>query len=55
MLGFVPHRDARLDGKRLDRNIDGLSGVTLSHRAAKKVSRLALILHRESMKKGGTP
>ncbi len=37
---------ARLQGKQLDRTIDGISGATLSVRAAKKVARLALFLHR---------
>lgn len=33
--------------QRLNQNIDGITGATLSHRAAKKVSRLALILHQQ--------
>ena len=36
---------ARLKGKQLDRTIDGISGATLSVRAAKKVAHLALFLH----------
>ena len=40
------YRYAGLDtDHRLDQTIDGITGATLSHRAAKKVSRLALILH----------
>jgi hypothetical protein len=33
------------DGQRLDRNIDGISGATLSVRALEKLARLALFLH----------
>ena len=40
------YRHAGLDADHhLSQNIDGITGATLSHRAAKKVSRLALILH----------
>ena len=42
------YRHAKLDSKQqLDQNIDGITGATLSHRAASKVSRLALILHQQ--------
>ncbi len=34
--------------KRLDQNIDGISGATLSVRALQKIARLALFLHRHS-------
>ncbi len=38
-------RDAQLDDEnRLDRNIDGITGATLSVRALKKLARLALFL-----------
>jgi len=38
---------ARLtDGNRLDRNIDNISGATLSVRAISKLSRIALLLHK---------
>ncbi len=41
--------DAKLaDEYRLDRNIDGISGATLSVRAMKKMARLALLLHQET-------
>lgn len=41
---------ARLDeGMSLDRAIDGISGATLSVRALKKLTRLALLLHQEIM------
>lgn len=33
---------------QLDRNIDGISGATLSVRALSKLSRLALLLHRQT-------
>ena len=33
---------------RLDRNVDGISGATLSVRALTKLSRLALLLHRQT-------
>lgn len=32
---------------RLDQSIDGITGATLSHRAAKRITRLALILHQQ--------
>jgi uncharacterized protein with FMN-binding domain len=39
-------RDTGLTGERdLDRDIDGISGATLSVRALKKLARLALYLH----------
>jgi len=41
-------RDARLDaGRSLDRDIDGISGATLSVRAMKKLAALALYLDSE--------
>ncbi len=42
-------KDAGLDTSReLDKNIDGISGATLSVRALNKLARLALYLHRQS-------
>lgn len=38
---------AREDEKALDRSIDNITGATLSVRAATKVARLALALHRQ--------
>ena len=39
-------REARLDGKhRLDRDIDGITGATLSVGAVTRIARVALILH----------
>ncbi len=35
------------DKKRLNRNIDGITGATMSVNAMKKISRLALLLHKE--------
>ena len=35
---------------KLDRNIDGISGATLSVRALKKLARLALYLHQQTVK-----
>lgn len=47
---------ARLgEQQRLDRSIDGIAGATLSVRAMTRVSRLALWLHQEAMKKAVTP
>lgn len=47
---------ARLsERQRLDRSIDGIAGATLSVRAMTRVSRLALWLHQEAMKKAVTP
>lgn len=40
------------DGDRLDRDIDGITGATLSVWAVTKVSRLALIFHSEVMRNG---
>lgn len=41
---------ARLDdGTNLDRDIDGISGATLSVRALQKLTRLALLLHQQAM------
>ena len=37
-------------GNKLDRNIDGISGATLSVRALKKLARLALYLHQQTVK-----
>lgn len=36
---------ARLDGRRLDRRIDGITGATLSVNALQRAARLALWLH----------
>ena len=42
------YRGAQVDAKtRLDRKIDGISGATLSVRAATRLARLALVLDRE--------
>jgi len=42
------YRHAGLDGdQRLDQGVDGITGATLSHRAAKRATRLALILHQQ--------
>lgn len=42
------YRGARVDSDtRLDRKIDGISGATLSVRAATRLARLALVLDRE--------
>jgi len=38
------------DGNRLDRNIDGISGATLSVNALTRLSRVALFLHHEAVK-----
>lgn len=47
---------ARLgEQQRLDRSIDGIAGATLSVRAMTRVSRLALWLHQEAMKKAAAP
>jgi hypothetical protein len=47
---------ARLgEQQRLDRSIDGIAGATLSVRAMTRVSRLALWLHQEVMKKAAAP
>jgi hypothetical protein len=41
---------ARLaDGMQLDRAIDGISGATLSVRALQKLTRLALLLHQQTV------
>ncbi len=49
------YRGARVDAEtRLDRDIDGISGATLSVRAATKVARLALVLDRAVEDAGGT-
>jgi hypothetical protein len=37
------------DDKELDRQIDGISGATLSVRALKKLARLALYLHKQTI------
>ncbi|MDO9450067.1 MAG: FMN-binding protein [Rugosibacter sp.] len=39
------------DKQQLDRNIDGISGATLSVRAMTRMAKLALRLHQETMKK----
>ena len=39
------------DQYKLDRHIDGISGATLSVRALKKLSRLALYLHQQTVQK----
>ena len=41
------------DDARLDRDIDGISGATLSVWAMRKVARLALLLHDEAVSRGG--
>ena len=42
-------KHARLDDeKRLDRNVDGITGATLSVRAVNKLARLALYLHQDT-------
>lgn len=49
-------RGATLESSRqLDRNIDGISGATLSVRALIKLSRLALYLHNQSGVDDGAP
>ncbi len=49
------YRGARVDADtRLDRKIDGISGATLSVRAATKVARLALVLDQAVNHPGGT-
>ncbi|MDP6979743.1 MAG: FMN-binding protein [Myxococcota bacterium] len=49
------YRGARVDADtQLDRDIDGISGATLSVRAATKVARLALVLDRAVDHPGGT-
>ena len=42
---------AGLQGQRLNKDIDGISGATLSVRAMEKMSRLALLYHAEVMRK----
>jgi hypothetical protein len=37
---------------RLDRDIDGISGATLSVRAVKRIARIALLLHETTAQKG---
>lgn len=39
------HGASLAEDNRLDRNIDGISGATLSVRALKKLARVALLLH----------
>lgn len=41
--------------QQLDRNIDGISGATLSVRAMTRMAKLALRLHQEAMKKAALP
>ncbi len=49
------YRGARVDADtQLDRDIDGISGATLSVRAATRVARLALLLDREVDHPDGT-
>lgn len=44
---------ARLaDGTQLDRDIDGISGATLSVRALQTLTRLALLLHQQTITEG---
>ncbi|MGB5305994.1 MAG: FMN-binding protein [Gammaproteobacteria bacterium] len=43
------------DNYQLDRNIDGISGATLSVRALKKLARLALYLHSQSAAANDAP
>ena len=45
---------AGLQNNQLDKNIDGISGATLSVRAMDKMSRLALLFHTEIMGKQAT-
>lgn len=40
----------RLNGRKLDKDIDGISGATLSVNALIRLSRLALFLHEEAVK-----
>lgn len=42
------------DDNKLDRDIDGISGATLSVRAATRVARMALVLDRAIERTGGT-
>jgi len=42
-------------GYKLDRDIDGISGATLSVRALKKLTRLALYLHQQTAQYNDTP
>ena len=47
------YRGAQVDANtRLDRKIDGISGATLSVRAATRLARLALVLDREVEQSG---
>lgn len=47
---------ARLTTERkLDRNIDGIAGATLSVRALQRLSRLALYLHQQVTRQGASP
>ncbi|MHB1240139.1 MAG: FMN-binding protein [Gammaproteobacteria bacterium] len=49
-------RGARLDTDgRLDRNVDGITGATLSVHALIRVARFALLLHRHTEFADGTP
>jgi hypothetical protein len=41
-------KGAQLEGDRLNRSIDGISGATLSVSALKRLSALALYLHKEA-------
>ena len=43
------------DENKLDRHIDGISGATLSVRALKKLSRLALYLHQQTEQANDPP
>lgn len=40
---------------QLDRNIDGITGATLSVRAVRKLSRLALLLHKHEVQRADMP
>lgn len=42
-------------GHGLDRHIDGISGATLSVRALSRLTRLALLLHRQVVAEGSKP
>lgn len=43
------YEGARLDELSLDKHIDGITGATMSVRAATRVARLALLLHKEAL------
>ena len=45
-------KEVALDGKRLDKYIDGISGATLSVNALKRKAALALFLHKQVIEDG---